>query len=209
MAIEKENKVVHGNDLTMIGQQIKAYAVKKETGKGLSTNDYSDTDKTKLAGIAEGAQANVIEGVSVNGSAVTPSSKVVNITVPTKVSDLSNDSSFIDNTVNNLTNYYTKTQTYTKTEVDAAISAAMKGGYVAVATLPTASADTMGKIYLVPIDGGGSGNNVKEEYITIQNGSTYSWEMIGTTEIDLSNYVTKDELVALTQNEVITLLNLS
>lgn len=209
MAIEKENKVVHGNDLTMIGQQIKAYAVKKETGKGLSTNDYSDTDKTKLAGIAEGAQANVIEGVSVNGSAVTPSSKVVNITVPTKVSDLNNDSSFIDNTVNNLTNYYTKTQTYTKTEVDAAISAAMKGGYVAVATLPTASADTMGKIYLVPIAGGGSGNNVKEEYITIQNGSAYAWEMIGTTEIDLSNYVTKDELVALTQNEVITLLNLS
>ena len=209
MAIEKENKVVHGNDLTMIGQQIKAYAVKKETGKGLSTNDYSDTDKTKLAGIAEGAQANVIEGVSVNGSAVTPSSKVVNITVPTKVSDLNNDSSFIDNTVSNLTNYYTKTQTYTKTEVDAAISAAMKGGYVAVATLPTASADTMGKIYLVPIDGGGSGNNVKEEYITIQNGASYAWEMIGTTEIDLSNYVTKDELVALTQNEVITLLNLS
>ena len=32
--------------------------VDKETGKGLSSNDYTDTDKTKLAGIAEGAEVN-------------------------------------------------------------------------------------------------------------------------------------------------------
>ena len=29
--------------------------VDKETGKGLSTNDYTTTEKNKLAGIAEGA----------------------------------------------------------------------------------------------------------------------------------------------------------
>jgi len=40
------------------------------------------------------AQANVIETVKVNGSALTPSSKAVNITVPTKTSQLSNDSGF-------------------------------------------------------------------------------------------------------------------
>lgn len=33
--------------------------VDKETGKGLSTNDYTTTEKTKLAGIEEGAQKNV------------------------------------------------------------------------------------------------------------------------------------------------------
>lgn len=33
--------------------------VNKETGKGLSTNDYTTTEKTKLAGIAEGAEVNV------------------------------------------------------------------------------------------------------------------------------------------------------
>lgn len=33
--------------------------VDKETGKRLSTNDYTDTEKTKLAGIAEGAEVNV------------------------------------------------------------------------------------------------------------------------------------------------------
>ena len=33
--------------------------VDKETGKGLSTNDYTTTEKTKLAGIAEGAEVNI------------------------------------------------------------------------------------------------------------------------------------------------------
>ena len=33
--------------------------VDKETGKGLSTNDYTTTEKTKLAGIATGAEVNV------------------------------------------------------------------------------------------------------------------------------------------------------
>ena len=39
-------------------------------------------------------------------------------TVPSKTSDLNNDSGFVDTSVNNLVNYYLKTDTYTKTEVD-------------------------------------------------------------------------------------------
>ena len=41
------------------------------------------------------AQANVIETVEVNGVALTPNSKSVNITVPTKLSDLTNDGGFL------------------------------------------------------------------------------------------------------------------
>lgn len=40
------------------------------------------------------AQANVIETVKVNGTALTPSSKAVNVTVPTKISELTNDSGY-------------------------------------------------------------------------------------------------------------------
>lgn len=69
--------------------------VDKVTGKGLSTNDYTTTEKNKLSGIASGAQANVIETVKVNNVALTPSSKAVNVTVPTKTSDITNDSGFI------------------------------------------------------------------------------------------------------------------
>lgn len=69
--------------------------VDKETGKGLSSNDYTSTEKTKLANIASGAQVNVLEGVQVNGSSLTPTNKIVNVTVPTKTSDITNDSGFI------------------------------------------------------------------------------------------------------------------
>ena|GEM_PF-1057281 len=40
--------------------------VDKETGKGLSTNDFTAAEKTKLAGIAAGAQVNSITGVKGN-----------------------------------------------------------------------------------------------------------------------------------------------
>lgn len=64
--------------------------VDKETGKGLSTNDYTTAEKTKLAGIAEGAEVNEIEGIKVNSTTVNPdSNKVVNITVPTTAADVS------------------------------------------------------------------------------------------------------------------------
>lgn len=57
--------------------------VDKVEGKGLSTNDYTTDEKTKLEGIADGAQVNVIETVKVNGVALTPADKAVDVTVPT------------------------------------------------------------------------------------------------------------------------------
>lgn len=73
--------------------------VQQEAGKGLSTNDYTTAEKSKLSGIATGAQVNVIESVKVNGSALTVTNKAVDITVPslngyateTWVSDKLND----------------------------------------------------------------------------------------------------------------------
>lgn len=80
------------------------------SGKGLSTNDFTNEDKTKLNGIESGAQVNKIESVKVNGSTQTITNKSVDISVPTKTSQISNDSGYITKDVNNLTNYYTKTQ---------------------------------------------------------------------------------------------------
>jgi len=48
--------------------------VDKVEGKGLSTNDYTTDEKTKLEGI---------ETVKVNGVALTPADKAVDVTVPT------------------------------------------------------------------------------------------------------------------------------
>lgn len=55
-----------------------ADVVKKETGKSL----IADTKITKLDGIAEGAQVNVIEKITVNGTEQTPTEKTVDIVVP-------------------------------------------------------------------------------------------------------------------------------
>ena len=65
--------------------------VNKITGKSLSTNDYTTEEKNKLAGIAAGAQVNVIESVKVNGATQPISNKEANISVPTKLSQLTND----------------------------------------------------------------------------------------------------------------------
>ena len=51
-------------------------------GKGLSTNDYTDAEKLKLSGITEGAAPNVIEEITVNGTAATPVNKSVALTIP-------------------------------------------------------------------------------------------------------------------------------
>lgn len=56
-----------------------ANKVDKVDGKGLSENDYTTAEKEKLAGIAVGAQVNVIEGLKLDGVALTPEGKVVNI----------------------------------------------------------------------------------------------------------------------------------
>jgi len=59
------------------------------SGKGLSTEDYTTAEKTKLSGIAAAAQVNVIETVKVNGTALTPdANKAVDVTfeIPERVS---------------------------------------------------------------------------------------------------------------------------
>lgn len=68
--------------------------VDKVEGKQLSTNDYTNDDKNKLKFIEAQAQVNVLEGVQVNGVDVVPTNKKANITVPTKVSELTNDSGY-------------------------------------------------------------------------------------------------------------------
>ena len=64
------------------------------------TAAFTTGDATKLAGIATGAQVNVIEDIKVNGTSQTITSKAVDITVPTKTSDLTNDSGYITSFTN-------------------------------------------------------------------------------------------------------------
>lgn len=67
-------------------------------------------------------------------------------------------------------------------------------GYVVVDELPTASASTMGPIYILPNEETG----ISTLYVTAVSDGAYVWQSIGTTDIDLTGYV---KGVSLTQEE--------
>ena len=88
------NKLLDENRLAQLWALIKGKFVQAETGKGLSTNDFTTDEKNKLSNIEAGANENIIEGIAVNNVDMTPVNKRVNLVVPTKVSDLTNDKKF-------------------------------------------------------------------------------------------------------------------
>lgn len=61
------------------------------------TSGLTAADKARLDAMEDGAQANRIESVNVNGTAVEPVNKSVDIAVPTKTSDIENDLDFATN----------------------------------------------------------------------------------------------------------------
>lgn len=77
-----------------------------------------------------------------------------------------------------------------KSYVDSVVTGISQFKYEIVASLPTASSSTVGKIYLVKDEH--ATNDNYDEYITIESDGSYSWEKIGNTDIDLSGYVTTD-----------------
>ena len=120
------------NGLLYFWQKIKANFVAKVAGKDLSTNDYTTAEKTKLAGIATGANAyslptastDTLGGVKV-GSGLAITSGVLSATgggtadavdwanvtnAPTKLSSFTNDSGFITNTASITGNAATATK---------------------------------------------------------------------------------------------------
>lgn len=202
--------------------------VAQETGKGLSSNDYSDPEKTKLSGIETGAEVNVIESITVNGITATISGKSasvtiptgsgtiesisvngtpqtidanknVDITVPTKVSDITNDSGY-------------QTASQVETAINSKIGSTYKAkGSVAFANLPALTSSNEGNVYNVTdaftttsdfVEGAGNsypaGTNV---VIVNTSGSTYKYDVLSGF-VDLSAYQLSADLVAITNAEI-------
>jgi len=87
----------------------------------------------------------------------------------------------IDKTVNDLLYYYSKTDVYNKAEVRELIGAIDTLTMEVVSALPVSDISTT-TIYLLKQ----SGSNVYDEYVYISD----AWVKIGTTEMDLSGYLT-------------------
>lgn len=200
MAIEYLDK----SGLTLLISKIKAALsgkVDAVSGKGLSSNDYTSAEKTKLNGIASGAQVNVIESVKVNGTALTPSSKAVDVSVPTKVSQLTNDSGFQNATQVNatITGKGYQTQSQVQALINTAVGNVTSIKYQKVDSLPATGSN--GVIYLVSHSHGTQ--DIYDEYIWIADSKTF--EKIGNTDIDLSAYLKKAELTAISTNDLNTM----
>lgn len=172
-----------------------------EIGKGLSTNDYTSAEKQKLSDIASGAQVNVIESVKVNGTKLTPNSKAVDVTVPTKTSQLTNDSGYQSATSveSIITAKGYQTQSQVQSLINSAVGNITSIRYEKVTSLPAKGSN--GVIYLVAHSHGTQ--DIYDEYIWLSETKTY--EKIGNTDIDLSAYVKKSELTAITTNDLNTM----
>lgn len=210
-------------------------------------NNFTNALLTKLNGIESGAEVNAIAGIKTNGVLQPIVNKIVDISIPTKTSQLTNDSGYIDknvddlanyyteteingllnnkadkssvptklsqlnndtgfitNAVDNLTNYYLKSETYTKTEVNDLIGQIKTISIQVVDTLPTTGESNV--IYLVPKEG--SKDDIYNEYIWVNN----AWELIGSTQIDLTGYATEDWVNTqianfLTESQITQLIN--
>lgn len=104
-----------------------------------------------------------------------------------KKNEIPDVSEFITISVDNLVNYYRKSETYNQEQINSLIGSITTINFKIVDSLPGTGENNL--IYLVP-SSKQEEKNIKDEYIWIDN----SWELIGSTKIDLSNYYTKDEV---------------
>lgn len=136
-----------------------------------------------------GAQANKIESIKVNGTAQTiASDKSVNITVPTKTSQLANDSTF-------------QTSAQVVAAINTAISKSGHASFQKVDAVPKADAAQENILYLVM----NTTTKHYDIYAKIKGDSgTYTMELLDDTTVDLSGKVDKVAGKGLSTNDYTT-----
>ena len=150
--------------------------VDKVTGKGLSTQDFTTALRDKLNAIEAGAETNIIEVIKRNGTNLIVTDKEVDISVPTKFSELTNDKNF-----------------KTESEIKTLINQLGKLKKEIVESLPAVGTADDNTMYLVASDNGFA------EWMVIEG----VWEKLGdTSNIDLTGYVKKVDLVPITNDEI-------
>ena len=209
------NKLIDSTMLNYFKQQLDKLFVKQAIGKGLSTNDYTTAEKTKLSGIASGAQKNVIEKVKVNGTALSIENKdkSVTITVPVMVSELDNDVRYVKKSeLPTAVSSFTNDVGYvTNNNVQSTINMALasyalksdissmykyKGSVDSYANLPT-SGQTIGDSYNVK--NADSSHGIKKGDNVVWTGT--EWDVLSGT-VDLSGYMDKTSYAIATSTDI-------
>ncbi len=169
------------NKLTKLAH-LKAFAEK--IVEDFATKKEVSSLATKVTALEnKGGQPNVIEKINVNGTAQTVTNKAVNITVPTTVSALTNDSKF-------------QTEEQVGASIQEAISKTGHASFKKVDTVPAASAAQANILYLVM----NAGTNHYDIYAKVGNEVV----LLDDTTVDLSGYVQKVSGKGLSTNDYTT-----
>lgn len=150
----------------------------------------SDAVVTRVKALEDvGAQANKIESIKVNGAAQTiDPDKSVNITVPTKTSQLNNDSTF-------------QTSAQVVAAINTAISKSGHASFQKVDAVPKADAAQENILYLVM----NTTTKHYDIYAKIKGSSdSYTMELLDDTTVDLSGKVDKVAGKSLSTNDYTT-----
>lgn len=167
------------------------FQLKLTAGSGITISDDNVISATGGGGGGTGDYNDLSNKPRINNVILSGNKTTSQLGLPTKTSDLTNDSGFITSAVADLTFYYKKSETYTQSEINSLISAISTLTLEVVSELPDHDISTT-TIYLVPKDVPGT-EDIYDEYIYVSN----SWEKIGSTAADLSNYYTKAQADAL------------
>lgn len=121
-----------------------ATKVDKVSGKQLSTEDYTTAEKTKLGGIAEGAQVNVFEGIKVDGTDVVIDANKKSSLGKMSLKDEIAEADLASALATKINGKADQATTYTKTEVDTALGLKAPLASPALTGTPTAPTATQG-----------------------------------------------------------------
>lgn len=174
MAYNKE-KLTKLEALKELAQRVEQEYATKESVTELSGR----VDELETAG----GEPNVIEKVKVNGVEQQVSEKAVDITVPTKVSELNNDSQF-------------QTNTEVAQAIQTAIAKTGHASFKKVDAVPEAESAEENVMYLVM--------NNKTKHYDIYAKVENEVVLLDDTTVDLTNYVEKEEGKGLSTNDYTT-----
>ena len=187
----KQDKLIAGSNIQIAedGKTISATDTTYVDATTSTSGLMSATDKTKLDGVATGAQANTIETVKVNSSALTPdNNKAIDIKVPTVLSDLADDIGFVDKS--NFENEIGNVREEIALKLDASLKGAANGvaeldanGKVLTSQLPSFVDDVIEAENFAVLPNEGETGKI---YVTLDDNKTYRWSGSAYVEISAS-----------------------
>lgn len=187
-------KLITLQNLSTFADEIKARYAK-------ATDLTAVSDRVKALEDA-GAQANVLEAVKVNGTAQAITEKAVDITVPTKASELTNDAKY-------------QTEEQVVAAITAKVSSTYKaGGSVTFAELPELKEENLGLVVNVTekftstadfVEGADTEHPAGTNVAVVKVGEDYKYDALAGF-VDLSGYIKASEIEAITSSEVSALL---